>query len=214
MQKETDVSHMPTDSASWLTSGKHFEQNPTRCVALCTDSMSRMDLDDFRAGRERAHGGVSKRLDDSRDSRVVERGRRQRHRVERDRTRRIDREPAAGFWRNGRAPFPGTRRTRFAPCMRELHSEDRALRAHELADAREHLGLLVLPEAEVLWTDAALGKHCGCFGEHDRRAADSELPEMHEVPIVRESVVARVLTHRRYNDSVAQRDAAQVEGTE
>ena len=74
--------------------------------------------------------------------------------------------------------------------MRELRSPHRALCADEPADAREILDVLILPDAEVLHADPALGQHGVRLGEHHRRAADRELSEVHEVPVVGEPIVA------------------------
>src|SRR5690242_18502746 len=98
--------------------------------------------------------------------------------------------------------------------MRELHPEHRAVRTNEVSDAREHLHLLVLPETEVLWTDPRLGKDRRRFRHHETRSADRELAKVDDVPLVGETIVARVLAHRRDTDAIAQRDAAKRERLE
>ena len=85
---------------------------------------------------------------------------------------------------------------------------DAALRVDEADDAREHLDVLVLPDAEILRTDAAFRRDRGRFGEHQAGAADRAAAEMDEVPVVGEAVRARVLAHRRHEDAIGERDAA------
>ncbi len=57
--------------------------------------------------------------------------------------------------------------------------------------------------------DAAFGFDGGGFGEYQAGAAGGHLAQMHEMPVVREAVVRRVLAHRGNDDAVLQRDAAQ-----
>ena len=46
---------------------------------------------------------------------------------------------------------------RLAAGVRELHAGDAALLVHESHDAREHLDVIVFPDAEIFGTDAAFG---------------------------------------------------------
>ena len=57
--------------------------------------------------------------------------------------------------------------------------------------------MAILPDAEVLRTDASLGENGGCFGQDQSGATDRTAAEMNEMPVVRITVPARVLTHRR-----------------
>ena len=47
-----------------------------------------------------------------------------------------------------------------------------------------------------------------------RRAADRAAAEMHEMPVVREAVLARILAHRRHADAIAQTHVAQLQRRE
>ena len=49
------------------------------------------------------------------------------------------------------------------------------------------------------------------LGEDEAGAADRAAAEMHQVPVVREAVLARILAHRRDDDAVAKLDSAQAE---
>src|SRR4051812_41546189 len=64
-------------------------------------------------------------------------------------------------------------------------------------DSAQHLDVLVVPDAEILRTDASLGKHGGCLSQHQSGATNRTTPEMNEMPVVSVSVAARILTHRR-----------------
>ena len=93
-------------------------------------------------------------------------------------------------------------RARLAAGVRQLHARDAALRVNEADDAREHGDVLVFPDAEILRADAAFGRDRRGFGHHQPGAADGAAAEMHEVPVIGEPVVARVLAHRRDEDAI------------
>ena len=86
--------------------------------------------------------------------------------------------------------------------MRELDSSDPALRANESHDARQRLDVRFAPNAQILRADARLGQH-GCrFRHHQARAARGAAAEVHQMPIVGQSVLAGVLAHGRDGDAV------------
>ena len=76
---------------------------------------------------------------------------------------------------------------------------------NETDDSAQHLDVLVVPDAEVLGTDATLGKNGGCLGQHQSGATHRATPEMNEMPVVSESVAARILTHRRDEHPIRKR---------
>ena len=53
------------------------------------------------------------------------------------------------------------------------------------------------PDAEVLRTDARLGKNGRCLRKDQSGATDRAAAKMNKMPIVSVSIVTRVLTHRR-----------------
>src|SRR5207244_6460381 len=53
------------------------------------------------------------------------------------------------------------------------------------------------PETEIRGTEASLGKNCRCLGQDQSSATNRATAEMNEMPVVSESVPARILTHRR-----------------
>src|SRR5213594_2916942 len=67
----------------------------------------------------------------------------------------------------------------------------------KINDSTQHLDVLVVPDAEILRTDASLGKNGRCLSQDQSGATHRATPEMNEMPVVRESVVARILTHWR-----------------
>ena len=76
---------------------------------------------------------------------------------------------------------------------------------NETNDSTQHLDVLVAPDAEILGTDASLGKNGRCLSQHQSGATNRATPEMNEMPVVRESVAARILTHRRDEHPISKR---------
>src|SRR6266480_7336860 len=72
-------------------------------------------------------------------------------------------------------------------------------------DSTQHFDVLVAPDAEILRTDAPLGKNGRCLSQHQSGATNRATPEMNEMPVVSESVVARILTHRRDEHPISKR---------
>src|SRR5690348_11348814 len=62
--------------------------------------------------------------------------------------------------------------------------------------------MIVVPDAQILWTNAAFRQHGRRFGENQARAANGAASEMHEVPVVSEAVLARILTHGRNGNAI------------
>ena len=106
---------------------------------------------------------------------------------------RAERSPAAFRGCDRAGAFPGPLGRGLAAGVGELRAPHGALLADEARDAGELLDVLVLPDAEVLRRDAALGGHRDRLGEHQRRAADRAAAEVHQVPVARKAVVRRVL---------------------
>src|SRR6202023_1315087 len=110
-----------------------------------------VQLEDPKAGAERALGRVAKGLDDARDALAVELlG----HRVlgtERDRARRVDGTEAAVLpGLEDAAALPGRLRGSLPAGVRELHSRDGALPVDEAHDPSQLGNVLVLPDPQVL----------------------------------------------------------------
>jgi len=72
----------------------------------------------------------------------------------------------------------------------------------------------VVPDAGVAVRDASARLDGGCLDEDDARAALREFAQMHEMPVGHVPVARRVLAHRRHDDAVARRDAAQLDRLE
>jgi hypothetical protein len=71
--------------------------------------------------------------------------------------------------------------------------------------------VFIFPNPEILRADPPLGQNRRGLTENEPGAADRAAPEVHEVPVVRKPVLARILAHRRDDDAVAQLDAAEAE---
>src|SRR6267142_1204231 len=174
-----------------------------------------VQLEDTEAGAERALRRVAKGLDDPRDALAVELLGDRILRTEGDRARRVDGTKAAvlpGLERA--AALPGRLRGSLPTGVRELHSRQGTLPVDEAHDPRQVGNVLVLPDPQVLGRDAPLRRDRRRLGEDQRRAAHGARAQVHEVPVVRESVLARVLAHRRDDDPVAQSDFAKRQGIE
>jgi len=88
--------------------------------------------------------------------------------------------------------------------MGQLHAGDATLVVNETNDTTQRLDMSVAPDAKILRTDAALRQDRGRFGHHQSSATDRATAKMDEMPVVRQTVAARVLTHRRDKDSVSE----------
>src|SRR5439155_23128579 len=89
--------------------------------------------------------------------------------------------------------------------MGQLHSGYAALFMNETNDSAQHLDVLVAPDAKILGTDSSFGKNGRCLSQHQSSATNRAAPEMNEMPVVRESVAARILTHRRDEHPIRKR---------
>lgn len=98
---------------------------------------------------------------------------------------------------------------RFPAGVRELNRGDSSMFLDETEDAREHLDMFIFPQTEILWTDPAFRDHGRCLSHDECGAADRAASEMNEVPIIREAIRARVLTHRRNADAISQFNTAE-----
>jgi len=98
--------------------------------------------------------------------------------------------------------------------MLELDSGYRALAVNESGNAREHLDVLIFPDSQILGADACFGQYGRCFRKNKRSAADRATTEMHEMPIRRETIGARVLAHRRNDNPVGKQNIANLQAIE
>src|SRR4029079_17166315 len=104
--------------------------------------------------------------------------------------------PPAPRSRHGAVPLPRPRGTSFASGVRELHARSASLTVKEANDALQHFDMRILIDAQVVWTDPPLGSYGSGFGNDQRRPSHGSRAEVHQVPVGREAVGARVLAHR------------------
>src|SRR6185312_13092934 len=156
----------------------------------------RMYLDDVKPRLPRPRRSPRKRLNDGGNLPLRQRSRRLIAVVERHRTGRHNRAPPRRR-REWLPPFPRPRRRSFAAGVRELDPRDRPLRAQKPRDPRERFDLFVLPEPEILRTDPPARLDRRRLRHDQPRPSDRATPEVHEMPLVREPVGARILAHRR-----------------
>src|SRR4029077_12979229 len=96
----------------------------------------------------------------------------------------------------------------------DLDARWTALPADEPDDARERVDVIIGPDPQILWADAAISRHGRRFGQYQRGSADCPASQMDNVPVRRKSVGARVLAHRGHEDAVRKRQTAQGEWIE
>ncbi len=181
-------------------------------------AMRRVDLDDVEAGGERAPRGRAVVVEQPPDVVVG-------HRVR----RRVALAPAARRRALGaprrlaaRAVGVGQRteavprrlRRRLAPGMLQLDARGGAGFVQQRREPPERGDVRVVPQPVVVPRAARPRRDRGRLDHHQRRAAEREAAEVREVPVADAAVARRVHLHRRHDDAVAQRGAAQRERRE
>lgn len=96
--------------------------------------------------------------------------------------------------------------TALATGVGELDAGDCAVLFEEAADAGERLYMVVQINAAVGGADPAFGRDCRGLDHHQPSTTHRTGAEMHEMPFVRETIVRRILAHRRDGDAVPQND--------
>jgi hypothetical protein len=90
--------------------------------------------------------------------------------------------------------------------VRQLHSSHGPLLMNKPDDSSQRLNVRVHPDTQVLRTNPALGKNRSGFGKHQSSTANRAAAQMNEMPVVRVSVIAGVLAHRRNKYTVPKRN--------
>jgi hypothetical protein len=172
-----------------------------------------VDLDEVEAGGVSAVGGGDEVGDDFRHADLVEGGGDGVSLIEAD-GRGGDGLPAAFGGRDGADFFPWNGHAGFAAGVGELGAGVGAVLVQEAGDALELREVLVLPDAEVAGSDAALGADGVGFSDDEGGSADGAAAEVDEMPVAGEAVDRGVLAHGRDGDSVRDGEAAELEGRE
>lgn len=73
--------------------------------------------------------------------------------------------------------------------VRKLYAGRRALAGNEPGDARKRFDVLIFPDSEVAWGDAAFGHNGGGFGHHQSSSALGAAAQVDEVPVGRGPVL-------------------------
>jgi hypothetical protein len=92
--------------------------------------------------------------------------------------------------------------------VRKLNSSDGSLRSKERGDSPKWPNMFVFPDSKVARGDAATRFHRGCLNHNQSRAAYSAATQVHQMPVAREAIVARILAHRRDGDAIAENNIA------
>ncbi len=90
--------------------------------------------------------------------------------------------------------------------MCDLHAGHCSLTLEEMRDSRKELDVRVTPDSQILRADAPFRRYCGGFGKYETCTAHGAAPQVHEVPVICESILAGIFAHRRDGNAVRQRD--------
>src|SRR5262245_65576553 len=93
--------------------------------------------------------------------------------------------------------------------MTELDCRESALAANEIGNSPVSANMIVRIDSGAFISFAATLLHRCFFGEHDGRAADGVFAEIHEMPVGRAAAHRMVLAHRRHDDAIAGKNAAE-----
>ena len=80
--------------------------------------------------------------------------------------------------------------------MGKLYSGDGPLAPKESGNSRKWRNVLVFPDSQVGGRDAPPRLYRGRLGNDQRRAAHSAATQVHEMPVVCETVLTGILAHR------------------
>ena len=105
--------------------------------------------------------------------------------------------------------FPRLGDAGLATGVGELDAGDGPVLLQEASDPGERLHMVIEIDAAVGGADPTFRRNRRGFDHHQPSAADGTRAEMHEMPVVGEAVVRRILAHRRDGDAVAQHDILQ-----
>jgi hypothetical protein len=170
-------------------------------------AVGEVELEHAEAREHGAAGGGGECTDDRGDVLLGHRPRGEGSLGEGDRARG-DGLPAAGRDRHAGAALPGNRGARLPSGVGQLHARDGAPLLEEAHDARQELDVVVLPQTEVARADPPPRLDRRCLGHHQPRASHRARAEVHQMPVVGETVLGTVLAHRRDADAIGQRDGA------
>ncbi len=173
-----------------------------------------VNLDQPKAGRQRPTRGRLERGDDLVDACFVQCRRHGVAHIEGHRAGADDRPAAGGGRPQAGSASPGQIATGLPARVGQLNAGHRSLRFDEAGDPRQRLDMLVAPDAQITGRDPAVGRDSRGFDDDQRHAAGGPAAQMDQVPVVGQSILGDVLTHRRHHDPIAQRHAADRERTE
>ena len=170
-------------------------------------SMSGVDFNHPETGFAGATCGLRERSDYLLNAGARKRVRQRITIGERQRTGGHDLLPAPCMFGHCSVTFPRPVRAGFASGVRQLHAGDAALLMNEPDDSSERLNVIVIPDAKILRTDAALGKNGRGLGKHQSSSTHCTAAQVDEMPVVRVPVRTGVLAHRRDKHTVRKREA-------
>jgi hypothetical protein len=96
----------------------------------------------------------------------------------------------------------------------QLNSGNRALRVYEAGYSGERLDVLLAPDPHILGSNPTISGNSRRLYDGQSDSACGSAAKVHQMPIVRQSVVGTVLTHRRHHDPIPKRDTSDRQRTE
>ena len=90
-----------------------------------------------------------------------------------------------------------------------MNTRHGSLSFNKRGNARERGHVLVLPDAQVLRSDSALGRYGTCFHYHQSYATRGAAAQVNQMPVRGEAILTGVLAHRGDGNPIAHGDVAQ-----
>jgi len=98
--------------------------------------------------------------------------------------------------------------------MGQLNSGNGVLRLDKVTNALKWRNMLFFPYARAVGTDSASRLHSSCFRHHNTRTTNGASTEVHQMPVIDEAILARVLTHGRNAYAILAQHIADLNGSE
>ena len=146
--------------------------------------MGGVDLDQSKAGSQRAPVRGFERGDNSVDPGVIERNGNRVAVCKRNRAGRDDRPAPFRGCLQPATTFPRQVAACLAPGVCELNTRDSPLALHKPSDPRQRLDMAFIPDTHVARRDPSLRNHGRRLDHHQSHAADRPAAEMNEMPVV------------------------------
>ena len=174
-------------------------------------SVCGVDFDQAKTSIKRAASGRLEGSDDAVKPRFIERHGRGIAFGKRDRAGGDHRPASFGRRFEPRATFPRQVAASLAPGVGKLNAGDGVLGVNEPGNPRQRLDMAVVPDSHVSRCDSPLRRNRRRFDNDEPHAACCAAAKVNQMPVVGHALGRAVLAHRRHDDPIAKRDAADLE---